>query len=59
MRIVITFLVGLTAGVGVVRLTEGLTTAQGYLLRMFGVGVALGLAACVICAAPWAEDKDE
>ena len=57
MRIVITFLAGMTAGVGLVRITEGLSSAQMHLLWFFCAGAALGLAAAGICAIGGGDDE--
>ena len=50
MKTVLTFFAGITAGVGLVRITEGLSSAQMHLLWFFCAGAALGLAAAGICA---------
>ena len=55
MRIVITFLAGMTAGVGLVRITEGLRPSSVTILAMFAAGAVVGLVAGAMCCAPWAD----
>lgn len=57
MKILFTFLLGMTAGVGLVRITEGLSSAQMHLLWFFCAGAALGLAAAGICAIGGGDDE--
>jgi len=49
------FLIGVTAGVGVVRLTEGITSSQARLMCFFLMGVLLGVVAAAICFWGWKE----
>ena len=56
MKILLSFLLGMTAGVGLVRITEGLSSAQMHLLWFFCAGAVLGLAAAGICAIRGGDD---
>ena len=47
------FLIGMTAGVGVVRLTEGLTASQLRMMAFFLIGVLVGIIAAGICFWGW------
>lgn len=58
MRIVITFMLGLTAGVGFIRLAESLGRSAQASLIYYGVGVLVGMIAMVMSLAPWAETQD-
>ena len=53
MKALIVFLVGMTMGVGVMRLTEAFTASQMRLLAFFLVGVIVGMIAAAICFWGW------
>lgn len=53
MKALIVFLVGMTAGVGVIRATEASTASQMRLMCFFLIGVIVGLVATAICFWGW------
>ena len=59
MRIAWAWLIGMTMGVALMIATKGVSASQTHLLEMFVAGAVLGMAAAVICAAPWAEDDSD
>ena len=59
MTICITFMLGATAGVVLMRCVTTLRASQKIMLNMFIAGVILGMVAAVMCLAPWAEKPEE
>ena len=55
MKALFSFLIGMTAGVGVMRLIDGMRAAQARLLAMFLCGVLLGMIATSMCIEGWRE----
>ena len=53
MKALVAFLIGMTAGVGVIRATEASTASQMRLMCFFLIGVIVGLAATAICFWGW------
>ena len=56
MRILITFLLGLTGGIAFIRYAEGLGRAARYGLGYFAAGVALGIFAAAVSLAVWGRE---
>jgi peptidoglycan/LPS O-acetylase OafA/YrhL len=59
MKKVITFLLGIAAGVVVMVCTMTLRASQRMMLYMFAAGVVLGMAAAVMCMAHPSEDDEK
>ena len=53
MKALVAFLVGMTAGVGVLRATEIFTASQMRLMAFFLLGVLIGMIAAAICYWGW------
>lgn len=53
MKALFVFLIGLTAGVGLLRLIDGASATQARLLAMFFSGVLLGMIASAMCIGGW------
>lgn len=53
MKALFAFLIGVTAGVGVLRATEIFTASQMRLMCFFLIGVIVGLVATAICFWGW------
>jgi putative effector of murein hydrolase LrgA (UPF0299 family) len=53
MKALFIFLIGMTAGVGVMRATEVLSASQMRLLAFFLVGVIVGMIASTMCFWGW------
>ena len=53
MKTLIVFLIGMTAGIGVMRATEISSAAQLRLMAFFLFGVLLGMIAAAICFWGW------
>ena len=53
MKALIVFLVGMTVGVGVMRLTEAFTASQARLMCFFILGILIGMIAAAICFWGW------
>lgn len=53
MKALVAFLLGMTAGVGVIRATEASSATQMRLMCFFLIGVIVGLAATAICFWGW------
>ncbi len=53
MKALFCFLIGLTAGVGLLRLIDGASASQARLLAMFFSGVLLGMIASAMCIGGW------
>lgn len=55
MKTLFVFLIGLTMGVGLMRLVDGASASQARLLAMFFSGVLLGMIATAMCIGGWNE----
>lgn len=55
MKALVAFLLGMTAGVGVMRFIDGMRASQARLLAMFLCGVLLGMIAASMCIEGWRE----
>ena len=55
MMALFSFLIGMTAGVGIMRLIDGMRASQARLLAMFLCGVLLGMIAASMCIEGWRE----
>lgn len=55
MKALFIFLIGLTAGVGVMRVIDAAGASQARLLAMFFSGVLLGMIATAMCIGGWSE----
>lgn len=53
MKALVAFLIGMTAGVGVIRATEASSATQMRLMCFFLIGVIVGLVATAICFWGW------
>ena len=53
MKALFSFLIGLTAGVGLLRLIVGARASQAWMLAMFFSGVLLGMIASAMCIGGW------
>ena len=53
MKALIAFLLGMTAGVGVMRLIDGMRASQARLLAFFLIGVLVGIIASAMCIGGW------
>lgn len=53
MKALFVFLIGLTAGVGLLRLIDGTSASQARMLAMFFSGVLLGMIASAMCIGGW------
>ena len=53
MKALIVFLVGMTAGIGVMRAMETSSASQARLMCFFLIGVLVGLIASVMCIGGW------
>lgn len=53
MKALVAFLLGMTAGVGVMRLTEAFTASQARLMCFFILGIMIGMIAAGICFWGW------
>lgn len=53
MKALVAFLLGMTAGVGVIRATEASSASQMRLMCFFLIGVIVGLVATAICFWGW------
>lgn len=55
MKALVAFLIGMTAGVGVMRAMETSSSSQLRLLAFFLVGVLVGMIASAMCIGGWRE----
>lgn len=55
MKALFCFLIGMTAGVGVMRLMDGMRASQMRLLAFFLIGVLVGMIASAMCIGGWRE----
>lgn len=56
MKALFVFLIGLTAGVGLLRIIDGASATQARLLAMFFSGVLLGMIATSMCIGGWSSE---
>ena len=55
MKALFVFLIGMTAGIGVMRAMETSSASQARLLAFFLIGVLVGILASVMCIGGWRE----